>query len=81
MKAKVDLVEDKSKRKFINLKSKKFKKLNHFHSSLYASLSSFKPSQSSTFKPKTSGQKTDGRFFYVAGELKSLGTSIFQPKN
>ena len=33
MKAKVNLVENKAKCKFMNPKSKKFKKLNHFHSS------------------------------------------------
>ena len=40
---KVNLVEDKSKRKFLNPKGKKFKKPNHFHSSPHANPSSFKP--------------------------------------
>ena len=66
MKAKVNLLEDKPKRKFMNPKGKKFKKPNHFHSSPYTgSFSSFKSSQSSFFKPKTSGQNTDEKFFYV----------------
>ena len=53
IKGKVNLVEDKPKRKFMNPRGKKFKKPNHFHSSSYANSSSFKPSQSSFFKPKT----------------------------
>ena len=44
LKVKVNLVEDKSKRKFMNPKGKKFKKPNHFHSSPHANSSSFKPS-------------------------------------
>jgi len=36
MKAKVNLMEDKPKRKFMNPNGKKFKKPNHFHSSPYA---------------------------------------------
>ena len=65
MKAKVNLVENKPKHKFMNSKSKKFKKSNHFHSSPHGNSSSFKLSQSSSFKPKTFTQKTDGRFCYV----------------
>jgi len=60
MKVKVNLEEDKFKRKFLDPKGKKSKKPNHFHSSPYtSSSSSFKFSQSSSFKPKTSGQKSD----------------------
>jgi len=33
MKAKVNLVEDKTKRKKLNPKGKKFKKIHHYHSS------------------------------------------------
>jgi len=55
LKAKVNLEEDKPKRKFMNPKGKKFKKPNHFHSSPHATYSSFKPSQSSSFKPLISG--------------------------
>ena len=64
MKAKVNLVEDKQAQ-IMNLKGKKFKKPNYFDSSPHANFSFFKPSQSSSFKPKTFGQKTDGRFCYV----------------
>ena len=53
MKGKVNLVEDKPERKFMNPKGKKIKKPNHFHSSPHANSSSFKPSQSFSFKPKT----------------------------
>ena len=67
MKVKVNLAEDKSKRKFINSKGNKFKKPNHFHSYPHANSCSFKPSQSFSFKSKTFGQKTDGRFCYVFG--------------
>jgi len=42
MKAKLNLVKDKPKRKFMNPNDKKFKKLNHFHSSPHANSSSFK---------------------------------------
>jgi len=48
IKAKVNLVEGKPKHKFMNPKSKKFKKPNHFHSSLHANSYSFKPFQSSS---------------------------------
>jgi len=58
-------VEDKPKRKSMNPKGKKFKKPNHFHSSPHANTSYFKHFQSSSLKPKISGQKTDGRFFYI----------------
>jgi len=68
MKAKVNLVEDKPKRKFMNPKGYKFKKPNRFHSFLHVNSSSFKPSQSSSFKPKILGQKTDERFVMSARE-------------
>ena len=55
MKAKVNFVKDKPKRKFMNPKGKKFKKSNHFHSSPYINSSSFQHLQSSSFKPKISG--------------------------
>ena len=80
MKAKVNLVEVKLKRKFMNPKSKKFKKPNHFRSSPHANSSSFKPSQSSSFKPKTFGQKTDGRFCYVCGRMNHMAPQCFNQK-
>ena len=67
MKAKVNLVEDKLKCKFMNPKGKKFKKPNHFYYSPHANSFSFKPSQSSSFKAKTFGQNTDERICYVCG--------------
>jgi len=70
-------VEDKPKRKFINPKSKKFKKPNHFHSSPHVNSSSFKPFQSSSFKPKTSGHKTDERFYYVHRRTNHLAPQCF----
>ena len=48
MKVKMNLVEDKPKRKNMNSEGKKFKKYNHSHSSFY--------------KPKTSSQKSDEKF-------------------
>ena len=80
MKAKVNLVEDKPKRKFINPKGKKFKKPNHFYSSPHVSSSSFKPSQSSSLKPKTFGQKTDGRFCYICGRTNHMASQCFNRK-
>ena len=77
LKGKVNLVEDKSKRKFMNPKGKKFKTPKHFHSSPRASSSSFKPSQSSFFKPKTFGQKTDERFCYVCGRTNHMAPQCF----
>ena len=79
MKAKVNLVKDKPKHKFMNPKGKKFKKPNHFHSSPNAN-SSFKPSQSSSFKPKTFNQKTDGRFCYVCGRTNHMAPQCFNRK-
>ena len=80
MKGELNLVEDKPKRKFMNRKGKKFKKLNLFHSSPHASSSSFKPSQSSSFKPKIFGQKTDGRFCYVCGRTNHMAPQCFNRK-
>ena len=80
MKAKVNLMEDKPKRKFMNPKGKKFKQPNHFHSSPHVSSSSFKPSQSFSFKPKTFGQKTDGRFCYVCGRTNHRAPQCFNRK-
>ena len=80
MKAKVNLVEDKPKRKFMNPKGKKFKKPNRFHSSPPANFSSFKPSQSSSFKPKTFGQKIDGRLCYVCGRTNHMAPQYFDRK-
>jgi len=68
------------KRKFMNLKGKKFKKSNHFHSSPHANSSSFKLSHSSFFKPKISGQKTDERFFYVCRRTNHLAPQCFNRK-
>ena len=58
----------------------KFKKPNHFHSSPHANSSSFKPFQSSSFKPKTSGQKTDGRFCYICGRTNHMAPQCFNWK-
>jgi len=80
MKDKVNLMEDEPKHKFINPKGKKFKKPNHFHSSPYANFIFFKPSQSSSFKPKISGQKTDGRFCYVCGRMNHMVPQYFNRK-
>ena len=77
MKAKVNLVEDKLKCKFMNPRSKKFKKPNHFHSSPHANSSSFKPFQFSSFKPKTSGHKTDERFYYIHRRTNHLAPQCF----
>ena len=68
MKAKVNLIEDKLKHKFMNLKGKKFKK-SHYPS--------FKPSHSFSFKPRTSGQKTNGRLCYVRGRNNHLAPQSF----
>ena len=58
----------------------KFKKPNHFHSSSHANSSSFKSSQSSSFKLKTFGQKTDGRFRYVCGRMNHMAPQCFNRK-
>ena len=79
MKAKVNLVKDKPKCKFMNPKGKKFKKPNHFHSSPHANFS-FKHFQSSFFKLRTSDQKTDGRFCYVCGRTNHLTPQCFNRK-
>ena len=80
MKAKVNLVENKPKRKFMNPKGKKFKKPNHFHSSPHANSCSFKPSQSSSFKLKTFGQKTVERFYYVCEKTNHMAPQCFNWK-
>jgi len=80
MKAKVNLVEDKPKYKFMNPKGKKFKKPNHFHSSPHTNSSFFKPFQSSSFKPKIFGQKFDGRFCYVCERTNHLASKCFNQK-
>ena len=80
MKAKVNLVEDNSKRKFMNPKGKKFKKPNHFHSSPHTNSSSFKSSQFSFLKPKSSSQKTDGRFCHVCGRTNHMAPQCFNRK-
>ena len=80
MKAKVNLIEDKPKHKFMKPNGKKFKKYNHFHSSPQANSTSFKLSQSSSFKPKTFGQKTDGRFCYVCGGTNHMAPQCFNQK-
>ena len=64
----------------MNLKVKKFKKPNHFHASPHANFCSFKPSQSSAFKPKISGQKIDGRFCYVCERTNHLVPQCFNQK-
>jgi len=81
MKAKVNLVEDKPKHKVMNPKDKKFKKPNDFHSSTHANSSSFKHFQSSSFKPKISGQNTDGRFCYVNGRTNHMASQCYNRKN
>ena len=80
IKIKANLVEDKPKPKFMNPKGKKFKKPNHFHSSPHANSSSCKPFQSSSFKPKTSDQKIDGRFCYICGRINYLASQYFNRK-
>ena len=80
MKAKMNLVEDKPKRKFMTPKGKKFKKPNHIHSSPYVNSSSSKLSQYSSFKPKTFDQKTDGRFCYVCGRMNHMAPQCFKKK-
>jgi len=70
LKAKVNLMEDNPKRKFMNPKGKKLKKPNQFHSSPHANSSSFKPLQISSFKPKTFGQKS------MKDSAMSVGESI-----
>jgi len=77
MKAKVNLVKDKPKCKFMNPKGKKFKKPNLFHSSPHANSSSFKPSQSSSFKLKTFSQKIDGRFCYFCERTNHIAPQYF----
>ena len=69
MKAKLNLVEDKPKHRFMNSKDKKFKKPNHFHYSPYGKSSSL-----------IFGQKTDGRFCYVCERTNHLSPWCFNRK-
>jgi len=63
MKAKMNLVEDKPKRKFKNPKRKKLTKPYQ--------------SQSSHFKPKTFSHKSNGIFCYICGRTNHLAPECF----
>jgi len=81
MKAKVNLMKDKPKHKFMNPKGKKFKKPNHFHSSPHIDSSSFKPSQSSSFKFKTFSQEDWWKILLCLGRTNRLESQCFNWKN
>ena len=73
-------MEAKPKRKFINPKGKKFKKPNQLSFFSSYQLFFFQIFAIFLLQTQNSGQKTDGRFYYVCGRTNHLTAQCFNWK-